>query len=376
MPSLVACAVAAHLLLLCSCRAAFALLPAPRIFLRYTTTMSGEQSPDNPFGEFALGVSPGSSSPRSAVVGGARPAAAALSTALDTNDDKVSNKRRVPAGATAAGQKKPKGLVEKYRSPGEPEWPLRVIIIGHNPSEKAWELGHYYGNPSNRMWKLLSSTGIVPSDFTASDDDLCPITSGVGFTDVGFSIPGTVSSEFGKKELHSWRQGFYDRLMAHAERAAATSAAATPAATEAAPNKTFAASGGTEETVAAVNVEIDNGYPKVIAFAGKRQWEELFFDANAKTKAQTKGGKAGAFRFGLQPATLRPPGWPFPAWRTEIFVLPSSSGAAAMTNESREAPYRALGEHISRPGYEWTRHLRNGGATSTGKIGVPSRTLR
>lgn len=71
-----------------------------------------------------------------------------------------------------------------HRSPGEPEWPLRVIIIGHNPSEKAWELGHYYGNPSNRMWKLLSAAGIVPPNFTASNDDDCPITCGVGFTDV------------------------------------------------------------------------------------------------------------------------------------------------------------------------------------------------
>lgn len=59
-----------------------------------------------------------------------------------------------------------------------------MIIVGHNPSEKAWELGHYYGNPSNRMWKLLSAAGIVPPNFTASNDDDCPITSGVGFTDV------------------------------------------------------------------------------------------------------------------------------------------------------------------------------------------------
>lgn len=72
----------------------------------------------------------------------------------------------------------------RSRSPGEPEWPLRLIIIGHNPSEKAWELGHYYGNPSNRMWKLLSSAGIIPPGFTASNDEDCPITSGVGFTDV------------------------------------------------------------------------------------------------------------------------------------------------------------------------------------------------
>lgn len=59
-----------------------------------------------------------------------------------------------------------------------------MIIVGHNPSEKAWELGHYYGNPTNKMWKLLSTAGIVPPGFTASNDDDCPITSGVGFTDV------------------------------------------------------------------------------------------------------------------------------------------------------------------------------------------------
>lgn len=56
--------------------------------------------------------------------------------------------------------------------------------MGHNPSEKAWELGHYYANPSNRMWKLLSAAGIVPTRFVASNDDDCPIQCGVGFTDV------------------------------------------------------------------------------------------------------------------------------------------------------------------------------------------------
>lgn len=108
----------------------------------------------------------------------------------------------------------------------------------------------------------------------------------------GFSIPGTVSSEFGKKELHSWRQGFYDRLTAHAERAAATLATATPAAadtavvvasspavaaaTEVTANGTPAAGGGAErELAAAVDIEIDDGYPRVIAFAGKRQVRPL-----------------------------------------------------------------------------------------------------
>ena len=89
-----------------------------------------------------------------------------------------------------------------------------------------------------------------------------------------------------------------------------------------------------------------------LAGTSAQQWEELFFDASAQERAQTKGGKAGQFRFGLQPAALRPPGWPFPAQATEVFVVPSTSGAAAMTNEAREGPYRALGDHMSRTG-QW-----------------------
>lgn len=93
----------------------------------------------------------------------------------------------------------------------------------------------------------------------------------------GFSIPGTVSSEFGKKELHSWRSGFYARLLAHAKRAAVTVAAASPAtAVEAATqgtNGTPEEGGGVarEEAESAAKVEIEDGYPKVVAFAGKRQ---------------------------------------------------------------------------------------------------------
>lgn len=45
--------------------------------------------------------------------------------------------------------------VKVYVGPGVPEKlgvnPLRLIIIGHNPSEHAWSTGHFYSNPSNRM---------------------------------------------------------------------------------------------------------------------------------------------------------------------------------------------------------------------------------
>lgn len=32
--------------------------------------------------------------------------------------------------------------------------PLRLIIVGHNPSEHAWKSGHYYSNPSNRYFLI------------------------------------------------------------------------------------------------------------------------------------------------------------------------------------------------------------------------------
>jgi len=37
-----------------------------------------------------------------------------------------------------------KGLPEKLG-----DLPLRMIIVGHNPSEHAWSSGHYYSNPGN-----------------------------------------------------------------------------------------------------------------------------------------------------------------------------------------------------------------------------------
>lgn len=39
-------------------------------------------------------------------------------------------------------------------------------------------------SPSNRMWKLLTSSGIVPPHFTSVNDDDCPWACGVGFTDL------------------------------------------------------------------------------------------------------------------------------------------------------------------------------------------------
>lgn len=70
-----------------------------------------------------------------------------------------------------------------------------------------------------------------------------------------------MSSEFAKTDLHAWREGFFNRLEAHARRAAATAVAAEGAIGE----KTEA----TEETESTGCVSC--GYPKIVTFAGKRQ---------------------------------------------------------------------------------------------------------
>lgn len=67
--------------------------------------------------------------------------------------------------------------------------------------------------------------------------------------------------------------------------------------------------------------------PRYVALTGKGQWKCLF-DPPLKECDH-----------GLQ--TTRPPGWPFPP-STRVFVLSSSSGRAAMTDEVRAAPYAEL----------------------------------
>lgn len=82
-----------------------------------------------------------------------------------------------PAAAAAPGAVlQPAGLPEKLGSA-----PLRLIIVGHNPSDTAWEVGHYYASRSNWMWRLLGQTGIAPAAVRgARDDGLMPELAGVG----------------------------------------------------------------------------------------------------------------------------------------------------------------------------------------------------
>lgn len=61
------------------------------------------------------------------------------------------------ASSSASGSRSTKGdgfLGELYKTEGKSERPLRVLFVGHNPSEAAWKAGHYFANKSNRWVRV------------------------------------------------------------------------------------------------------------------------------------------------------------------------------------------------------------------------------
>jgi TDG/mug DNA glycosylase family protein len=258
---------------------------------------------------------------------------------------------RRPAGGASPDHLPPKQKRRRSTAPiagGLPELlgdaPLRLIIVGHNPSEVSFHRGHFYANPTNWMWRILRETAIAPEAVRGADDDrLMPALAGVGFTDVGSGVPGTDSSQFTAADFAAWRQPFFERLGGHARRAAA-----------------------------AVDCTCGRrGAPAIVAFAGKRQFAELF-SASSGGGGQGRGRSAGggapsaaadgcsspaqtapvrvqaarpaSIQLGRQ--TVLPAGWPLPLDSTEVWVLCSTSGAAPMTRAQRFRPWLELAQCV------------------------------
>jgi TDG/mug DNA glycosylase family protein len=218
------------------------------------------------------------------------------------------------------------------------------------------------------MWPLLAKAAIVPPYFTAKHDKKCPGELGIGFTDIMSGVAETHSANISDTTFQSFKYSFYRRVTAHVGRAR------------------DGTNGGVE----------DVAYPRVIAFAGVRQWKALFpgnyFDSKRKEKPATERGQPSVLQhFGVgqskaDPAasggltddgvvvtapaktapppssssrltygvqTDRPADWPPALKHSVVFLLPSSSGAAAMTTAEREGPYLALGQLLQEPRMQW-----------------------
>lgn len=60
---------------------------------------------------------------------------------------------------------------------------VRVLFVGINPGVRSALTGHHFAGFSNRFWKLLFGSGLVPEPVTYLDDDRLP-EWGYGITNV------------------------------------------------------------------------------------------------------------------------------------------------------------------------------------------------
>jgi TDG/mug DNA glycosylase family protein len=51
---------------------------------------------------------------------------------------------------------------------------VRILFVGINPGMRSEAIGHHFAGYSNRFWKLLHESGIVPELIRAEDDDRLP----------------------------------------------------------------------------------------------------------------------------------------------------------------------------------------------------------
>jgi len=197
---------------------------------------------------------------------------------------------------------------------------LKLLLIGHNPSDHAWKSGFFYSNPSNRMWKLLRGDplgkncqpyqGVVPKDWDISKQNTMPSELGIGFTDIG-NFPGSDAGKFGPSTMKKHALKFFSRLKNHMNRVEANNINDNE------------------------NKSLKNYCPSIVAFTGKRQFKMMFQDQK----------RCGDINYGIRTTNeTLPHQWPFPRENTIVWILPSSSGRAAMTHEERYTPYLKLAQ--------------------------------
>src|SRR2546425_1807799 len=60
---------------------------------------------------------------------------------------------------------------------------VRVLFVGINPGLRSSAIGHHFAGYSNRFWKLLYDSGLVPHPLTCEEDVRLP-AGGYGLTNL------------------------------------------------------------------------------------------------------------------------------------------------------------------------------------------------
>lgn len=262
-----------------------------------------------------------------------------------------------------------------------PELPLKLILVGHNPSTHAWDSGYCFSNPTNGFWRLIQGTytrqekttnacqhhllwnsrftlpqmsveeaiaqwrfehqsnerftqrnslqctcpGLVPTDASLVDQNVLPLTMGIGITDVGAEFPGSNANNFKENVVKQWKRSFFNRLRLHVERAGKS---IQKYGIEIRKSEDLGESKHNSAQCTCHKMMFPCAAPKFVAFCGKRQFSLLF--------------NPPLSRVSIGHQDRLPAGWPLCPKHTRVWVLPSPSGRAAMTSEARQGPYLAI----------------------------------
>jgi len=80
---------------------------------------------------------------------------------------------------------------------------VRILLVGINPGMRSAALGHHFAGHSNRFWKLLHASGLVPGDVGYERDAELP-RFGLGITNlIERATPGV--SDLGLEEFRAGR---------------------------------------------------------------------------------------------------------------------------------------------------------------------------
>jgi TDG/mug DNA glycosylase family protein len=87
---------------------------------------------------------------------------------------------------------------------------LKVIFIGFNPSTQSGERGHHFANPTNRFWKILELSGLLPRRFTP-EEDFKLLDYGYGLTNI-VARPTKAAADLTKEEYEEGRSILLEKL--------------------------------------------------------------------------------------------------------------------------------------------------------------------
>jgi TDG/mug DNA glycosylase family protein len=76
---------------------------------------------------------------------------------------------------------------------------LRVLLVGVNPGLYSAAIGHHFGRPGNRFWKVLALAHFTPHLFSP-DEDASLIEHGLGLTNI-VARASARAEELGAEEL-------------------------------------------------------------------------------------------------------------------------------------------------------------------------------